>query len=42
MTKICKYCGACIPPRQGEGRCPKCAPFAVRWHVFKRWWRSLW
>jgi len=25
-TEFCRHCGACIPPRVGEGTCPKCDP----------------
>ncbi|MGE5163049.1 MAG: hypothetical protein ACM3IH_03360, partial [Sphingobacteriales bacterium] len=28
VGEFCRYCGASIPHREGEGRCPKCAHHA--------------
>lgn len=29
-TDFCRYCGASIPKRPGEGTCPKCDPVGVK------------
>lgn len=33
MSDFCRACGADIPPRDGEGTCPDCAPKFVRIEV---------
>lgn len=30
---FCSYCGALIPPREGEGTCPRCDPEGCAAHA---------
>lgn len=45
LSEFCGHCGASIPPRNGEGRCEKCAPIAsLFWkprRILREWWRSV-
>ena len=36
VPEFCRYCGANIPPREGEGTCHKCDPVGVAEHVKQR------
>lgn len=29
MTDFCRFCGASVPHREGEGRCPRCEHHAT-------------